>query len=81
MGFKGKGLLVMAVDILPSELPRESSEMFSGVLFSYLKELANADFNVSFDQLRIPNPLKRALILHNGKLTPDYTYLEKYING
>lgn len=79
MGFKGKGVLVMAVDILPSELPRESSEMFSGVLFSYLKELAHADFDVSFEQLRIPNPLKRALILHKGKLTPDYKYLEKYI--
>ena len=39
-GFEGEGLLVMAVDILPSELPRDASEYFSGVLMEYVPAIA-----------------------------------------
>jgi alpha-aminoadipic semialdehyde synthase len=80
MGFKGEGILVMAVDILPSELPRESSQTFSDALVGYIPELAQADFNVPFSELKIPAPLKRAMILHHGELTPDYQYLKDYIS-
>lgn len=80
MGFKGDGLLVMAVDILPSELPRESSQTFSDALVGYIPELAEADFMVPFEDLKIPAPLKRAMILHHGELTPDYQYLKDYIS-
>ncbi len=79
MGFKGDGILIMAVDILPSELPRESSQTFSDALIDFMPEIAAADFNVAFDELKLPYPIKRALILHNGKLTPEYQYLKKYI--
>lgn len=79
MGFEGKGLLIMAVDILPSELPRESSIAFSDALFSYIKPIANADYSKDFDSLELPNPIKKAMILHQGKLTPDYLYLNKYL--
>jgi len=79
MGFEGDGILVMAVDILPSELPRESSQTFSDALMKFIPDLLAADFNVSFEELRIPTPLKRALILHHGNLTPDYQYLKQYI--
>ena len=79
MGFEGKGLLVMAVDILPSELPRESSIAFSDALFSYIKPIANADYSKDFESLELPNPIKKAMILHKGKLTPDYLYLKKYL--
>lgn len=79
MGFKGPGLLVMAVDILPSELPRESSIAFSNALFNYIKPIATADYTRDFESLDLPNPIKKAMILHKGKLTPDYTYMEKYL--
>lgn len=79
MGFKGEGLLVMAVDILPSELPRESSVAFSNALFNYIKPIASADYSVAFEQLDLPNPIKKAMILHKGRLTPDFTYIEKYL--
>jgi len=79
MGFKGDGLLIMAVDILPSELPREASQTFSDALLDFIPVLAVADFDVPFEQLSIPAPLKRAMILHQGRLTPDYQYLEQYI--
>ncbi len=35
-GCEGEGLVVMAVDILPSELPRDASEDFSRVLKEYI---------------------------------------------
>ena len=79
MGFKGEGLLIMAVDILPSELPRESSMAFSDALFKYVKPIATADYSKEFASLDLPGPIKKALILHQGKLTPDYLYLKKYL--
>ncbi len=79
MGHKGNGLLVMAVDILPAELPRDSSDGFADVLVNFVKPIADADFNEHFDDLDLPKPIKKALILHNGELTPDYKYLEEFI--
>lgn len=79
MGFDGNGLLIMAVDILPSELPRESSIAFSNALFKYIKPIATADYTKDFESLELPGPIKRAMILHQGKLTPDYQYISKYL--
>lgn len=79
MGFEGNGLLIMAVDILPSELPRESSIAFSNALFSYIKPITNANYSKDFNSLDLPGPIKKAMILHRGKLTPDYLYLKKYL--
>ncbi len=79
MGFEGEGILVMAVDILPSELPRESSIAFGDALFKYVKAIANVNYNASFDQLDLPDPIKKALILHKGELTPDYKYIKDYL--
>jgi alpha-aminoadipic semialdehyde synthase len=78
-GFKGDGLLVMAVDILPSELPRDASEFFSEVLWRYVVPIARADFERPLNEIGLPGPVKKALILHNGKFTPDYKYLEEYV--
>ncbi len=81
MGFKGKGILVMAVDILPSELPRESSRAFSDALVKFVPDIAAADYDRDFESLNVPAPFKRAMILHRGKLTPDYEYLKEYLKG
>jgi alpha-aminoadipic semialdehyde synthase len=78
-GFKGDGLLVMAVDILPSELPRDASQFFSEVLWRYVLPIAQADFSQPFEKVKLPNPVKKAVILHNGELTPDYEYMKEYI--
>jgi len=80
MGFDGEGVLVMAVDILPSELPREASQAFSDALIKFLPGLLGADFEVPFEQLQVPDPLKKAMILYHGELTPDYQYLKQYLN-
>lgn len=79
MGFEGKGIAVMAVDIIPSELPGESSNGFADVLVNYMRPIAEADFSLPFDQLKLPSAIKRGLILYNGKLTPDFEYLNQYL--
>jgi alpha-aminoadipic semialdehyde synthase len=79
MGFKGKGILVMAVDILPSELPREASETFSHALLNYVVPITETNYDVPFEELDLPAPIKRAVILLNGELTPDFKYINQYL--
>lgn len=78
-GFKGYGLLVMAVDILPSELPRDASIFFSEVLWRYVAPIAKADFDQPFADINLPGPIRKAMILYKGEFTPDYEYLKKFI--
>ncbi|UCE75087.1 MAG: hypothetical protein JSV56_05120 [Methanomassiliicoccales archaeon] len=78
-GIEGMGILVMAVDNLPCELPRESSTQFGDSLFDFVSAIAKADFSLPFGELELPPPIKKAVILHNGKLTPDYEYLNKFL--
>lgn len=78
-GFEGKGILVMAVDILPSELPYDASVGFSEALFPYLKSIITADYSLPYEQLTLPDPIKKALILHQGELTPPYRYISQYL--
>lgn len=79
MGYKNNGLLVMAVHILPSELPRESSLSFSSALVNYIKPIADCDFDDEFEDLELPRAIKKALILHKGEFTHDYRYLADFI--
>jgi alpha-aminoadipic semialdehyde synthase len=77
----GEGVVVMAVDILPSELPRDASEYFSQVLLPYVPTLAAADYAASFDDLALPPEIKRAVIAHRGELTPSYCYLHQHLQA
>jgi alanine dehydrogenase len=79
MGHKGDGMLVMAVDILPAELPRDASDGFADVLVNFVKPIADADFDEHFDDLDLPRPIKKGLILHKGELTPEFKYLEEFL--
>jgi alanine dehydrogenase len=78
-GCEGDGLVMMAVDILPSELPRDASEDFSAVLKDFIPAIVDADFSAPFEELALPAPIKRAVIVHRGELTPDYAYLRRYL--
>ncbi len=78
-GIAGEGPVVMAVDILPSELPRDASVDFSGVLSAFIPAIAAADFSVDFERLDLPPEIKRAVIAHRGELTPDYRYIERFL--
>lgn len=77
-GFSGHGPVILAVDNLPCEISRESSNYFSGVMKSYIPEIACCDFSVDLSELELSDPIKRALIVHNGQLTPDFKYIKNF---
>ncbi len=79
MGYEGEGLLVMSVDILPSELPRESSEFFSRSLKPFVKAISECDYTKPFSEIKLPPEIKKALILLRGEFTPDYEYIQNYL--
>lgn len=79
MGFEGNGILIMAVDILPSELPREASISFGDALLPFVNAIAHADYSLEFDAVNLPPAIKKALIVHKGKLTPAYEYISKFL--
>jgi saccharopine dehydrogenase (NAD+, L-lysine forming) len=74
------GITVMAVDNLPCEFPKESSAEFSSVLKNFVYDITRTNFCKNFDELELPDSVKKALILHKGQLTKDYQYLNKYLD-
>lgn len=81
MGFEGHGPVVMAVDNLPTELPREASEAFGEVLIPFVYAMGVCDYSKPFEGLDLPAPVKRAVIAHAGKLTTDFEILKKYLKA
>ena len=66
-------IVVMAVDNLPCELPKDASEGFGEM---FLEHVMPAFFNNDKDGV-----LERALITENGKLTERFKYLQEYVDG
>lgn len=63
-------IVVMAVDNLPCELPKDASEGFGEV---FLEKIIPAFFNDDKDKI-----LERATICENGSLTKRFEYLKDY---
>ena len=79
-GFENlRGPIIMAVEILPTEFPIESSLHFGDSLSPFMPALAAADFEGGYDACQLPEPIKTAVILYQGELTQPYRYLEKFV--
>jgi saccharopine dehydrogenase (NAD+, L-lysine-forming) len=72
---EGPGVSVLAVDNLPCELSVDATLHFGASLSPFLGELAALDRQATFDTLNVSPALRRAIIVWNGELTPDYCYL------
>ncbi|MBZ9631226.1 NAD(P)-dependent oxidoreductase [Salegentibacter sp. LM13S] len=68
-----ESILVMAVDNLPCELPKDASEGFGEM---FMKQVIPAFFNNDKDSV-----LERARMTQNGKLTPKFSYLQDFVDG
>lgn len=79
MGCDGPGPVIMAVDNLPCELPRESSQEFSRMLRDMVLPIARANWRGELADCDLPSHLERALILYRGELTPSYEHLEEHL--
>lgn len=78
-GYSGDGILDIAVDNLPTELPRNSSIEFSNSLHQFIPGIVNADLTKNFDDVDFPPEIKRAVIVYKGNLTDNYKFLEEFI--
>ncbi|MCF7807137.1 MAG: hypothetical protein K9M49_06965 [Candidatus Marinimicrobia bacterium] len=78
-GFQGKGPLVMAVDNLPAELPREASEAFGDALAPFVYAMGACDYSKKYEDLDLPMEVKKAVIAHHGKLAPKFEYLSIFV--
>ncbi|MGQ9797114.1 hypothetical protein [Desulfosoma sp.] len=73
----GHGPVIMAVDNLPCEFPRKSSEAFAEALMPYLPHLCRIDLEEPDAVNRLSRPLQPALTVRCGSLMPDYAYFHQ----
>jgi alanine dehydrogenase len=66
-------IVVMSVDNLPCELPKDASEGFGEM---FMENVIPAFFNNDKDGI-----LARAKMTENGKLTERFSYLQDYVDG
>jgi alpha-aminoadipic semialdehyde synthase len=78
-GHKGDGVVVLAVDNLPCEIPNDSSTFFSNQLKPFVANILDADYKSSLDDSGLCPEIKKAVIVYNGQLTPGYEYLRKFL--
>jgi alanine dehydrogenase len=71
--FHPAAIVVMSVDNLPCELPKDASEGFGEM---FMKHVIPAFFNGDKDGI-----LQRAKMTENGKLTERFQYLKDYVDG
>ncbi|MRX38073.1 alanine dehydrogenase [Flavobacterium sp. LC2016-23] len=71
--FHPGAIVVMAVDNLPCEIPKDASEGFGE---QFMEHVIPAFFNGDKDGI-----LQRAKITEKGKLTPRFSYLQDYVDG
>lgn len=78
-GWKGTGPVILAVDNLPCEIPKEASEYFGDKLKDFIPALACAELETGLEDLKLPSPIMKSLILYKGEFTEPYRYMAKYL--
>ena len=78
-GYKIPGISILAVDNLPSELPKDASIEFSSLVRDYVYQIAVHGIMDITHHAAIPAEIHRAVIIEKGKLTKDFKYLKKFL--
>ncbi|MBU2540854.1 MAG: hypothetical protein KJ593_03030 [Candidatus Omnitrophica bacterium] len=80
-GLKSEGIAIMAVDNLPTELPRDASIEFSSLIRDYVYQIALHGVLDINNHVALPAELRRAVITQGRRLTAEYSYLKKFIKA
>jgi len=78
-GVKGSGPVILAIDHLPTEIPRDASEYFSNTLLPFIPNIAKANYDGTLDEAGLAEEIKRSVILWRGKFAPNYEYISEYL--
>lgn len=74
-GCQAEGIAILARDNLPTELPREASGEFSRLIREYVYQIAAHGVINLTEHVAIPQELRKAVVLAQGKLTKPFRYL------
>ncbi len=78
-GYKQDGITILAIDNLPTELPKDSSEHFSSLIRDYVYQIAAHGIKDITNHTAIPKEIRKAVIAQGGRLTPEFGYLKRYL--
>ena len=70
---EARGIQIMSIDNLPTEMPLEASQYFSDALFPIVFEMTKGSPNIPV--------IERATIVNEGELTPKHKHLQKIIDS
>lgn len=71
----GQGVMLLAVDNLPTEVPVDATNYFGESLLQWIEPLVRNDATVEVEKQSLPGPLKSAVITAHGKYAPNHEYL------
>jgi alpha-aminoadipic semialdehyde synthase len=76
--FDGKGVIILGVDHIPAEFPKESSTDFGDGLVPLIERVAVSDGSASLDQQseQMGPEIFNSMITCKGQLTPNFKYIE-----
>jgi len=78
-GVAGRGPVILAVDNLPCELATDASQHFGDALLRFLPGIARCDWSKPLADLDLADEIRRAVIVHRGRLTPSFAHLERHV--
>jgi alpha-aminoadipic semialdehyde synthase len=79
-GYEHNGVTIMAVDNLPTELPKDASRHFSSLMKDYVYQVAVHGVKDITNHAAIPKEIRKAVITQGGRLTPSFNYLKNYLD-
>ena len=79
-GYIKEGITVLAVDNLPSELPKDASLEFSFLIRDYVYQIAAHGIRDVTCHAALPAEIRRAVIVEGGKFSRGFNYLKQLIS-
>ncbi|EDW03707.1 alpha-aminoadipic semialdehyde synthase, mitochondrial [Drosophila grimshawi] len=75
--FKGPGVLVCSIDNMPTQLPRESTDLFGELLSPHVHDIIKSDAKKPLHEEHFSYPIHSAIIASNGELTENFQYIQE----
>ncbi|CAG9769836.1 unnamed protein product [Ceutorhynchus assimilis] len=75
--FSGAGVLVCSIDNMPTQIPRESTDFFGDLLMPFTQDIIQSNAQEPLEQHHFNPVVHGAIIASNGKLTPNYEYIQE----
>nr|XP_018915119.1 PREDICTED: alpha-aminoadipic semialdehyde synthase, mitochondrial [Bemisia tabaci] len=78
--FRGPGVLVCSIDNMPTQLPMEATDFFGSLVLPYALDIIQSDATKPLEEHSFIPSVHAAIITSNGKLTPNFEYIQDLRN-